>query len=117
MLAQRFRPSIHIPHPDIFTPLSRTLTPPNAALCVSVSVSIYVSLSLSLKVIRIYNAKLEDRNRRKRFAIDRGLVNVKKLTQVSGWLPGCLATWLYIIAPAPSSSSCVPLLFLHLLLR
>jgi transcriptional adapter 2-alpha len=33
---------------------------------------------LKLQVIRIYNHKLDERNRRKRFAIDRGLVDIKK---------------------------------------
>ena len=33
---------------------------------------------LKLQVIRIYNAKLDERNKRKRFVIDRGLVDFKK---------------------------------------
>lgn len=33
---------------------------------------------LKLQVVRIYNWKLDERNERKRFAIDRGLVDIKK---------------------------------------
>ena len=35
-------------------------------------------LQLKLQVIRIYNSKLDDRERRKRFVIDRGLVDRKE---------------------------------------
>lgn len=38
---------------------------------------------LKLQVVRIYNSKLDERNRRKRFAIDRGLVDFKKQQQVN----------------------------------
>ena len=34
------------------------------------------------QVIKIYNEKLEERNRRKRFVIDRGLIDIKQLQTV-----------------------------------
>jgi hypothetical protein len=37
---------------------------------------------LKLQVIRIYNSKLSERDRRKRFVIDRGLVDFKKQQQL-----------------------------------
>ena len=37
--------------------------------------------ALKLEVIQIYNKKLDERNKRKRFAIDRGLVDFKKQQQ------------------------------------
>jgi transcriptional adapter 2-alpha len=49
---------------------------------------------LKLQVVRIYNHKLAERNRRKQFAIERGLVDFKHQQQVSlsvlliGRLPG-----------------------------
>jgi transcriptional adapter 2-alpha len=38
---------------------------------------------LKLQVVRIYNHKLAERNRRKQFAIERGLVDFKHQQQVS----------------------------------
>lgn len=40
---------------------------------------------LKHQVIQIFNRKIEERNRRKRFAIDRGLVDFKKHQQVGAW--------------------------------
>eukprot|EP01038_Epipyxis_sp_PR26KG_P004953 gene4953-6926_t len=37
---------------------------------------------LKLQIIRIYNSKLEERNRRKRFVIDRGLIDIKNQLQI-----------------------------------
>lgn len=39
-------------------------------------------ISLKNQVIRIYNQKLDERDRRKRFVIDNGLVDVKKIQLV-----------------------------------
>ncbi len=38
--------------------------------------------SLKLEVVRLYNRKLDDRESRKEFVIERGLVDVKKIQQV-----------------------------------
>lgn len=38
--------------------------------------------ALKLQVISIYNKKLDERNRRKRFAIDRGMIDFKKQQQI-----------------------------------
>jgi len=40
---------------------------------------------LKLQVIRIYNHKLQERNRRKDFVIERGLIDFKLQQQVSHW--------------------------------
>ena len=37
---------------------------------------------LKLQVVRIYNHKLEERNRRKQFVIERGLIDFKQQQQV-----------------------------------
>ena len=55
-------------------------------VCILVSMHFVVHMVdgslLSTKVVRIYNEKLEERNRRKRFVIDRGLIDMKQLQTV-----------------------------------
>ncbi len=51
-------------------------------------------VALKLEVLKIYNKKLDERNRRKRFVIDRGIVDVKKLQQVKRII---FTTFLFLI--------------------
>ena len=67
---------------------------------------------LKLQVIKIYNAKLAERDARKRFVIDRGLVDVKKQQQswTHHWYrksPDYLAqAWRMVAMFTPFSSIC-----------
>lgn len=55
-------------------------------------------IELKLQVIRIYNQKLAERDRRKRFVIERGLVDVKSQQVVSLYSFSIVANLIFIIA-------------------